>query len=250
MKFALGGIGTVLLLLCVHPAVHAQSYPRWFLFPDELPCGNSTVGMAQTPYYPDSTGGEAFLSAAANAVRSSEVMVEGTKEYGATDAGVLAISTTVREVIDTASIEKLAKALRLLDLRAIGDMTVALAGPGDCSFPDSLKKSKRPSRRAPAWLTTLPQDSLYYYALGMSEPAYYEFSAWLEAERHARLELAKSVRATVRGIDRLESGASGDQGYSAVQDEKISVTLHDVRVLRRWKDVKAQVYAVLIRMPR
>ncbi len=249
MNLALGGIGTALVLF-VCSTVHAQMYPRWFLFPDEIPCGTFAIGMAPTPYYPDSSGGEAFLSGVVNAVRSDELTIEGTKEYGATDVGVTAISTDVQEIIDSAKIDLFAKSLKLLDLRTIGETTLALVGHADCQFPDSLKNAKRPSRRSPAWLASLPQDSQYYYAVGMSEPAYYEFSAWLEAEKHARLELAKSVRSTVRGVDRMEAGASGDEAYSSVQDEKISITLRGVQVARRWKDPKTRLYAVLLRIPR
>ncbi len=249
MNLACRGFGIV-LLSCACATAHAQSYPRWFLFPDQLPCGNTSAGMAATPYYPDSTGGEAFRSGVENAVRSEEVVIEGSKEYGATDAGVTAISTTVREMLDTARIDALAKTLVVLDLHSLGETTLALVGPAGCSFPDSMKAMRRPSRKAPPWMAALPQDSMYYYALGMSEPSYYEFSAWLEAEKHARLELAKSVRSTLHGIDRVESAASGEEAYSSVQDETISMTLHNTQVVRRWKDMKTQLYAVLIRMPR
>jgi len=249
MKIVFGGIGTALLLVTMATA-YAQNYPRWFLFPDELGCGSCAIGMARTPYYPDSSGGEAFASGVENAVRGEEVVIEGTKKYGVTDAGVTAISTTVREVIDTARIESLAKVLKLLDINAVGEMTVALVGPGDGAFPDSLKQRIGIARTPPPWLAALPQDSGFIYALGMSEPAYYEFSAWLEAEKHARLELAKSVQSTVHGIDRLESAASGDEAYSGVQDEKISVALHHAQVVRRWRDPTTHISSVLIRMPR
>lgn len=48
----------------------------------------------------------------------------------------------------------------------------------------------------------------------------------------------------------MEAGASGDEAYSSVQDEKISITLRGVQVARRWKDPKTRLYAVLLRMPR
>ena len=249
MRSMAGGIGGVLLLIASSTA-SGQIYPRWFLFPDEIPCPVCAIGVAPTPYYPDSSGGEAFISAVQNYLHSNEVTIEGTKEYGATTDGMTAVSTSVCETIDSSRFEGLSKTLKLFDLKSIGGMTIALAGEGSCAVPDSLKTPILVSASTPSWLAILPQDARYYYAVGMSEPAYYESSAWLEAEKHARLELAKSVRSTVRGLDRLETGSSGAEAYSSVQDEKISVTLHEAQVVRRWRDLQARLYVILIRMPR
>jgi hypothetical protein len=206
--------------------------------------------MAQTPYYPDSSGGLAFRTAAENALRSEEITIEGTKVYGATTDGIAALSTTVVEMVDSSRLETLTKLLKLRSLQEVGGMTLALVSPDECALPPPLVQLMRMPKEAPAWVSLLPQDARKVYALGMSEPSYYEFSAWLEAERHARLELAKSVRSTERGVAELETESSGEEAYSSLNDEKIEVTLRGIRVIGRWRDSRTNLYAVLVSMPR
>ncbi len=244
-----GGIGiAALLLLC--PFSRAQVYPRWFLNPEEIPCEPAAIGVAPTGYYPDSTGG-AFQNAVMNALRAEEEAVEGSKQFFSAGDGTAEVGTSVHETLDTSRLESLFKSLKTVRMFAIGEMTAVLAGTGGCGLSGGMDALvPLASLGTPAWTRMLPADQRFEYAVGISEPYYYESSSWLEAEKNGRLELARSLRTQVRIRQRLVTDAVLGSRYDAVWDETLTVTLRGARVVRRWRDPSTDLFMVLLRMPK
>jgi hypothetical protein len=207
--------------------------------------------VAPGGYYADSTGGPAFREAVLNALRAEGELVEGTKEFFSAGEATAEMGTSVRETVDSSRLESLAGAMRTLKLFRRGEMVAALAGTGECALPRELDEPVRISTRGtPDWTKMLPADALFDYAVGVSEPYYYESSSWQEAERNARLELARSLRLQVRSRQRLLAGTATGPQYDAVWDESVTVMLRGVRVMGRWMDSGTGIYMVLVRTPK
>lgn len=232
-------------------AVRCQVYPKWFLDQVDLPCAGSTAGVAVSSYYPDSSGGQAFLTAVENRARELSVTIKGTKEYLSTETGTMVVSTSVTESFDTSAVEPLKKSTKKIAEFAHGPYSIVLVGGGGCSLPHGLtRKVSVDSLPVPAWVEAPPQDDRYVYASGVSETCFYEASAWAAAEKNARLELARSLSLHVRGEERFERFGNVGRVEFSVRDESIALTLRNVRVLRRWRDTRLGVYYVLIGLPR
>jgi hypothetical protein len=249
MNMTTGGLVFALMLVTAVPG-SAQRYPRWFLYPDQIQCPGFTIGAAPKEYYSDSSGGQAFVAAVENAVRASEVTLEGAKAYGATDEWTIAVSSTVVETFDGSAVKGLRKSYKPIEIRDVNDMTIVLAAQGGCSLPGPLSEIMPMPTVPPPWIAALPQDKSFVYALGMSEPSYYESSSWLEAEKHARLELAKSISSQHTAISHNQTASSGETSYDEVNDERLSVTLRGTSVVARWIDPGTRLFAVLLKMPK
>jgi hypothetical protein len=243
----------IFALTLLSTASFAQEYPRWFLDQGDLPCAGAAVGITATPYYPDSTGGQGLLLAAENAVRYRAMTISGTMAYFTSEGGgTCVVSSTVTESFDTALVENAAKSMKLLTSYSSLGLTLVLAGPSGCDVPGQFMRMVRVGRsNTPSWVTELPPDQKISYAVGISEPFYYEESSWTEAEKNARLELARMAHSRMRGVDYLQRNDSGVSSGSAIRDEDLgSTTLRGVRVLHRWRNPANSLFYVLMGTPR
>ena len=229
----------------------AQVYPKWFLEQGDLGCAGSAAGVAAASYFPDSTGGEAFRMGVENCVRNHRVTIQGGKQLFTTEEGTMVVSTTVRESFDTSRVEVCARSAKILARFSGSAYAIVLAGQADCPVPAQLLKLVSVDSLAPpAWVSAPPRDALFDYACGMSEPYFYEASCWMEAEKNARLELARSVSSKLRSVEKLEKDETYGVSEMSVRDEDLSVTLRDIEVVHRWRSAKTRLYYVLIRSPR
>ena len=229
----------------------AQVYPKWFLDQGDLGCAGSAAGVAVASYYPDSTGGEAFRAGVENFVRNRCVMITGGKQLLATEEGTTVVSTTVRESFDTSQVEPCARSARVLARFSCTAYAIVLAGSVDCPVPAPLLKLVSiDSLPPPVWVWNPPEDSVFNYACGMSEPYFYEASCWMEAEKNARLELSRSISSKIRSIEKLDKDEIYGASEISVRDEDISATLRDIEVIHRWRSLRSRLYYVLIRSPR
>jgi hypothetical protein len=242
----------IFALALLSTASFAQEYPRWFLDQGEIPCGGIAVGITATPYYPDTTGGQGLLLAAENAARYRALTVSGRMAYITSEAGTCVVASTVKESFDTSLVERVANSMKLRASYSIGGLMLVLAGPSQCDVPEQFLHTVRVDRSdLPSWISTLPPDDDMLYAVGISEPYYYEQSSWYEAEKNARLELARMSHSRMFGVGYLQRYDSGISIGSDIREEDLGATmLHDVRVLRRWRNPSTRLFYVLLGMPR
>ncbi len=106
----------------------------------------------------------------------------------------------------------------------------------------------------PDWLTSMPSDERYLYAVGISGKTRSVKDAWNQAAQRGRAELGKIIITRVASKDLVISTNRSD--YSRQVIEALSDTeLHFTEVIARWYDASGrygppQYYYVLVRMER
>ncbi|MEW6686096.1 MAG: LPP20 family lipoprotein [Candidatus Edwardsbacteria bacterium] len=223
----------------------AQSYPRWFLDQGAFPDKNVSVGYAEPSLYEDSSASRAFLSACENMVRQTHTKVTGGQMFWATEAGTYWIGSDIREGIDTSKIVLKIQRLRPIATWHGNNIVVVLAGATALQMDSSFLVCKSVDCNPPIWTESLPRDETYFYAVGLSPEYYHETSSWKEVERNARLNLARQIFVELKALQKSD-GISGQE----IRNEEISVELHNVEILARWRDVKKKIFYVLARMPK
>ena len=102
----------------------------------------------------------------------------------------------------------------------------------------------RMPEKAPKWVRKLPRKRGYAFAVGISHLYYHEENSWREAERAARLELARDVLSEIRNLSKQ---AGGTLEYVIVT--RTEATLREAQIVGRWLDRKEKACYVLCRMP-
>jgi len=97
----------------------------------------------------------------------------------------------------------------------------------------------------PRWVEALPQSDNYYYAVGTSVEYYHIESSWDEAEKVARLELARQTNIMMKQIQKVT-----ESSYYDITNEITNATLRSVQTIARWFDTKEKIYHVLLQMPK
>ena len=231
-------------LLMVQPCV-SQEYPFWFLFQGEVRCGKTAVGFANPSLYSDSAVALSIKLASESYRRQSAVKITGGESFWATEGGTYWMGNDFTEEYDTS------KALDALpDLSALDTITTSkgvfvLLGESGCdASPIRGKKYSVAGKAPPAWTEKPPSDRTGLYAVGAAPEYYYETSSGAEAERNARRNLARMVRTNVKSLQKVTASEGQD-----VRNEELSVILRGIQVVARWRDVKRQIFYVLLKMP-
>ncbi len=180
------GIRVALLGLWLIQTCPGQSYPRWFLDQEEVPCVSATVGYASPSFYPDSSAAQAFRDGCETFARQSRLDVSGGQAFWSTEIGVYWMGSDFREQYDTSEVARARSVLRPLDtFRSSGLVAVLLGDPG-CEV-DELQRTAIPIRgtQPPSWTQSPPQGTSDYYAVGIAPEYFYEVSCWRLVERRA-----------------------------------------------------------------
>ena len=110
------------------------------------------------------------------------------------------------------------------------------------------------STEIPGWLTSIPTDDRYFYAVGISGQRRNVKDAWNQAAHRARAELGKTIITQVSSRDLVITTNRNE--YSKQVIEAISDTeLHFTEIIARWYDPNGEYgppkyYYVLVRMDR
>lgn len=228
MRLAAGGVAPVAVLgasLLVLPGQSA--YPPWFLHMPNVDGVMFAVGYAP----PHVTFEDAALAASQDARRQlglvlrSEVRVEVLLE---TKPGGQVFFRG--ETFSEDGVPDSAVSVVYLDTAQVGDMTLVLAASAPVATP-TVASLAALSDQAPAWTTSLPSRKTGLYAVGVAPKYSYEHNCWLEAERHARRQLAFSVVTRQRQLSRAVEGWGSDVTASAT-----SVILRGALVEARWRN--------------
>jgi len=236
----------VSLILLLSTAASAQGYKLWFLEQGSLNCAGTSVGYAKRSYYKDST---AFAIATENAYKNfvvqNRVTISGEQAFWTTEIGNAWMGNDIKEVYDTNECSIISRTVIPLDTMLIKDFVAIIVGDRECEL-SSLNKFVVfiDSSIQPAWVDIIPQESDYYYAVGIAPEYYYESSSWMEAEKRASLNLARILYTKIESLQKKEIGGQ------EVKKEKLSVELKEITFVARWKDEKNKIYYLLAKILR
>ncbi|MBF8296552.1 MAG: hypothetical protein HW389_3097 [Bacteroidetes bacterium] len=222
-----------------------QTYPAWFIEQGTLCRGRVAVGYADPSYFPDSSISRAAKNARENFARQKETHVQGGQLFWATEGGTYWMGADFREQYDAAASGSALASLVPVDTLVNSSMTLVLLTDRLCQINRAALRQVSLSGEAPRWTETLPQDGEYFYAVGVASEYYYEVSSWMEAERNARRNLARSVVVAVASLQKLSSREGQD-----IRREEISVSLSHIDVVARWRDRTNGIFYVLLRAPK
>lgn len=233
------------VLLWAYSSGQAQEYPAWFLDQQAASARPTAVGYAHASIYPDSSAAQAIRDGCERWVRQQQTIVEGGQLFWSTALGTAWMGSSIQEHFDTAAVSQVMTYLSPLDKLLSRNLVAVLMGPpGDGFDPVWRERRSVAATRAPEWTEHPPLEGGCSYAVGVAPAYYYEMSSWDEAERNARLNLARTIRVKVGALQQM---AVQDQ---ALQREQLSVVLMNTQTVARWRDAQEGIFYVLVRMPR
>jgi hypothetical protein len=239
---------TLLLLLLITGIAVAQEYPRWFLSQDQVQCQRKIVSVMRAPsLHRDSAVALAFRVSCDLLAKYTKVSVKGGQAFWTTEAGVSSMGASYTEEYDSSLNDIYQSTLKVLDTFIDKQKTIVLAGDSSsCAMNDLLRERVSVGKiKQPEWVEKLPDDKRYYYGVGSSEEYFYESSSWQRAEHNAFMSLARTGHSTVQSLQKKNVIESQD-----VFNEDVDVTLQNVEIVARWRDVKKKVFYVMAKTNR
>jgi hypothetical protein len=235
-----------LYLFIYNSFLYSQDYPRWFT--DQGKLDDKTVAVGYAPHYfnTDSAIKIAFKNACENFARNKFLKIKGGQEFWSTEAGIFFLGDDIVESYDTNQYYNAINSFKVFDTLITEDLIVILVF--DSNFVSSSISDREIISQniiSREWFKSPPIDSIYYYAIGIAPEYFYETSSWMEAERLARLNLARQIYSKLESIQKFAF-----QEGQEIRSEEISVILKDVQVIQRLRDVKNKIFSVLVRSPR
>lgn len=218
----------------------SQSYPYWFLHQGAVKCSPLAVGYANPSFYRDSAIVHARRNGLESFARLQRTRISGGQAYWSTEAGTYWMGSNFSEEFDTAL--AMSSSLVVLDSHVAQGFVTSLLGDSTCEMDPSFRgREPVAGKPAPGWTESPPRDEVYHYAVGVAPEYYYETSSWIEAERLARRNLARNVSLEIKSLQKVAVGGQD------IRHEELDVTLRDMEVVARWRDVARKIMYVLLR---
>jgi len=207
-------------------------YPAWFV---TAPKGAVTaVGYAPISYYPENGIKMARENALLNLAKVLRTTVIGEEASILSGGEHFYAGNTFKEYPDSFIVDYLKNAIVYLDTAIVQNMILVLASDSRLVVDKTLKTL--PDN--PAWITTLPSDSLGIYSVGISQKYFYETNSWLNAEQNMRLQMAMILKTEVKDLVKNYSPF-----YQEVQQSKVESILINCQVVARAR--KGDIFYVL-----
>lgn len=223
----------------------AVAYPEWFVN-QPADCGMTAVGLFQhSSLYPENSKKIARKKSIQAYLRQKREKHEGGQAFTITERGAVWLGDDIITTYDSTLQDNLLEELPLLDYQVAEGMVMVLSGVEACQEKATDRSHLISLSSPPRWISQLPSDTEYHYAVGTAPSYYYTFSSWEEAENTARRNLSASLHSTARGIQSYEKGQSFDVIHS-----DLSIVLHNAIVSERYFDQHTRLYYVLVRMPK
>lgn len=233
----------VALGLCGAVRVGAQEpqYPRWFV--EGVEDDGLTVGYSTAFHHPDSSMAYALRDGAGSIVKARGLRIRSEEGFARVAGGLRFMGRIVHEEVDSSEVETVMAQAQAVDTITVGRSYIVLVAIGE-EIP-SVDTARGPmSGKRPGWADAPPTGKKAVYAVGVARRYHYEHHSWQEAERVARLELARTVLARVRHVSKRADGS-----LESVIVSETDVVLRSVRIVKRWLDREGNVCYVLARMP-
>lgn len=224
----------------------AQSYKAWFLNPLDYGCGNTVIGYSNRSYYGDTSAiKNAFLNACENYLKQHQVYFSGGQAFWTTEAGTYWMGNSFTEEIDTSIVYTTVSTLKIIDTLITPDFVAVLVSDQSCEGKFDNISQNINSLKTPVWITSIPYDNRFFYSVGLAPSYYHERSSWEEAEKIARRNLASNVSSKMKSLEKKSS-----LEYQEIMNEDIAVILKNCQIIGRWRDLKKNIFYVLMRMPK
>ncbi|MFC2085077.1 hypothetical protein ACFLS9_08475 [Bacteroidota bacterium] len=234
-----------IIYFTIHIFLIAQQYPEWFLHQGKISCNELSVGYSKPGYYKDSVISYAFRNGCFNYVVNECLRIKGGQAFLTLETGTYWMGAKFEEYFDTALVDQSASKLGIIDTFSSANIVAVLLSSRDCELKEIYKKRSRVSvLPTPGWINELPTDTGYLFAVGFSPEYFYETSSWMEAERIARLNLARQILINIKSLQKMTN-----TDYQDLTNEEFFATLNNVSVIARWVDLKRKIYYVLLKMP-
>lgn len=216
----------------------------WFIDQVDINCRGLAVGYARRSYYEDTTAVKnAILNAADNYVKLLNNTITGDQNFWSTAIGNAWMGSSYKEIYDSFYVGKVSESLNIIDIYKLDDYLILLASKDECEISDAEKVLVSGSvNPKPGWIKNLPVDDIYNYAIGSSEVYHYAESSWLNAERNARLTLARTLNSSIKAVQLFSSNEN-----QAIINESLDLKLQDLEIVNRWIDSTSNIFYVLIR---
>lgn len=235
---------TMILTISMLSVNYAQAYPRWFLHQGKLNCESSAVGYSTSGYYHDSSTTAAFNNSTINIAQNSFCNVKGGQGFWTTEIGSIWMGKDITLSFDTALANYYKQVLEVKDSYSTNRLHIVLSLEKNCEL--SMRENELISLRSvavPNWIENIPDNNEYYFASGEASSYYYESSSWLEAEKNARINLAKQIAVEIQVLEKFM-----DSEGQSISKEEVSISLYDIKVVARWVDVNKNIFYVLVKM--
>ena len=221
------------------------SYPDWFWKTYHSKDSLFAVGFSETFFHPESSERNAIKDGIESLARSLSVHIKGERGILRGGGQVVFSGDDIQEELSPSVFSFVEKHHQVIAIYASPKYTFVLL----CLGERNAKTSAAPSSAAaippkPSWITDLPKESGYLYALGHSNPYHREVNAWRTAEKHARIAIALSLESKVRGLAKKLNAS-----METISTISTDVQLNRVQVISRWKHPQNKTCHVLVRMP-
>jgi len=235
-----------ILLLCGNSKLSAQLYPDWLLHERSLHCSSYAVGYSEHSFFKDSSAISQAIERGAIALAiQHQVTIVSLKKFWTTAIGSAMMQNDFKVSYDTALAASIKNQLTVLDTFVSGSIVAVLVSPSRCAEFDKQKTVLLPMpSEKELWVTEIPTDEQYYYAVGSAPEYYYKTSSIQEAEKSALYALAATKANTISSLQKKEDIVEEKR------KEEISVTLSGFEVCERWKDRTEKIFYVLARIPK
>ncbi|MDP2209584.1 MAG: hypothetical protein Q8K98_12560 [Bacteroidota bacterium] len=221
-----------------------QEYPKWFIEQGKIDANNTAVGYARLSFYTDSSTALAFKNACENYARNKNSRITGGQAFWATEIGTFWMGHNFKETYDTLQYFKALNSFKGIDTLITDKLIIILIGDSN-NVSDQLQPERISFSdiKSPVWINSPPTDSLFIPAVGIAPEYFYETSSWLEAERLARLNLARQICTKLKSIQKADNYEGQE-----VRHEETYVDLQNIIITARWRDLQKKLFYVLIKM--
>lgn len=246
MRFGRGSLWVgIMCMVFIQSGCKSQEYKRWFLEQSETGSSDCVVGYAIPSFYESSSAESALKNGALNYARNHYTVFEGGQAFWSTSAGRIWMGNNFSETFDSSMVLNAVEFLQPIDSMRTKHIVAFLYAPNSFELDGRMKETVSvKDKKLPKWITTTPSHKDYNYATGVAQESYYEPSAWMEAERMARKNLAGSIHVTIESLNKK------NWEEQEIQNQEINVELISLEVAARWKDPETNFYHVLVRMPK
>lgn len=231
---------SLIFLFCYINFGYGQSnkYPKWFSHQGQLEAESAIVGFSHVSFYPDSAAYRTIKDAHKRYALYRHCSVSGSAASIYSDYGSRSLGGQFFVTFDSTLALLAEERLIPSDTLHSASFTAVLLLDKQEALTNDWKLCADFSQK-PSWIEKPPVNDNVFYAIGVSDKNYYEFTSWIKAEQNALLELAKIKKTDVKVYTKNSSY------YQTIYDESYSGNLQQVKILARWIDPKNDIFYVL-----
>jgi hypothetical protein len=228
-------------------------YPAWFWNMPHSEDSLFAVGFSETFFHPEKSTQNSIKDGIESMAKYLSVRIKGERGMLSSGGIVVYSGDDIQEILSPSVLSFVEEHHKVIATYTGGKYSFVLLSLGEGNadgakrheYRETLANSSStaPMPSQPNWVTTLPKESGYLYAIGNSNPYYREVNSWRVAEKNARIALALSLESKVRGMAK-ELNAS----METISTISTDVQLNRVQVIARWKHTEYNTCHVLVRM--